>query len=203
VEKLAEEVGEEAVVGKLNSDENPEIAAQYGIRSIPTLILFKGGRPAKGFVGVTSAPNLRAAIRETEGWTMEKNGSYKVETSRSFEEACRRVEEKAPLEGFRVLKAHDMKANLGEKGYGIEPTLILEVCNAGLAHEALSLDPETVLLMPCSVVVRERAGKVTLAAFLPEALVEDPALRAVAHRVGERLLSLVDTAASSPSCCGI
>jgi thioredoxin len=67
VEKLAEEVGERAVVGKLNSDEHPEIAARYGIRGIPTLIIFKGGKPAKGFVGVTSIPNLKAALREAGG----------------------------------------------------------------------------------------------------------------------------------------
>ena len=64
VEKLAEEVGDQAVVGKLNSDEYPEIAAQYGIRSIPTLIVFKDGKPAKGFVGVTPVPSMRAALQE-------------------------------------------------------------------------------------------------------------------------------------------
>ena len=62
VEKLAEEVGEEAVVGKVNSDEHPEIAGHYGIRSIPTLLVFKHGQPKKGFVGVTSVPNLKAAL---------------------------------------------------------------------------------------------------------------------------------------------
>lgn len=64
VEKLAEEVGDEAVVGKLNSDEHPEVAAQYGIRGIPTLLVFKGGKPVKGFVGVTSLPNMKAALQE-------------------------------------------------------------------------------------------------------------------------------------------
>lgn len=64
VEKLAEEVGEDAVVGKLNSDEHGEIAAQYGIRSIPTILIFKDGEPRKGFVGVTSVPNMKAALLE-------------------------------------------------------------------------------------------------------------------------------------------
>lgn len=62
VEKLAEEVGEQAVVGKLNSDEHPQIAAHYGIRSIPTLVIFKEGKPVQGFVGVTTVPNMRAAL---------------------------------------------------------------------------------------------------------------------------------------------
>lgn len=64
VETLAEEMGEEAVVGKLNSDEQGEIAAQYGIRSIPTLLIFKAGKPLKSFVGVTSVPHMKAALLE-------------------------------------------------------------------------------------------------------------------------------------------
>lgn len=67
VEKLAEEVGGQAVVGKLNSDEHPEIAAHYGIRSIPTILVFKDGKPAKGFVGVTSVPNMKAALLQAAG----------------------------------------------------------------------------------------------------------------------------------------
>jgi thioredoxin 1 len=64
VEKLAEEVGEEAVVGKLNSDEHPEVAAHYGIRSIPTLLIFKNGKPAKSFVGVTNVTSMKTALQE-------------------------------------------------------------------------------------------------------------------------------------------
>jgi thioredoxin 1 len=62
VEDLAEAVGSNALVGKLNSDEHPEIAARYGIRGIPTLIVFKNGKPARTFVGVTTVPNMKAAL---------------------------------------------------------------------------------------------------------------------------------------------
>jgi len=67
VDQLAEEVGESAVVGKLNSDEQGEIAAHYGIRSIPTLLIFKDGKPKKSFVGVTPVPSLKAALQEAAG----------------------------------------------------------------------------------------------------------------------------------------
>jgi len=67
VDKLAEEIGESAVIGKLNSDEEGEIAARYGIRSIPTLLIFKKGQPAKQFVGVTSVSNMKAALLEAAG----------------------------------------------------------------------------------------------------------------------------------------
>jgi len=43
VEELAGEYEGKAIVGKLNVDENPEVSAKFGIRSIPTLLVFKGG----------------------------------------------------------------------------------------------------------------------------------------------------------------
>jgi thioredoxin 1 len=44
VEELAGDYEGKAVVGKLNVDENPQTAAKFGIRSIPTLLVFKGGQ---------------------------------------------------------------------------------------------------------------------------------------------------------------
>ena len=43
VDELATEYDGKAVIGKLNVDENPAIAETYGIRSIPTMLVFKGG----------------------------------------------------------------------------------------------------------------------------------------------------------------
>ncbi|RTZ69914.1 MAG: thioredoxin, partial [Aquificaceae bacterium] len=43
IEELAEELGDKVKIGKLNTDENPNIAIRYGIRAIPTLMLFKNG----------------------------------------------------------------------------------------------------------------------------------------------------------------
>lgn len=51
VDEIAEE-REDIVVGKINVDEEPEIATEYGIMSIPTLFLFKGGEIAQQIVGV-------------------------------------------------------------------------------------------------------------------------------------------------------
>lgn len=134
---------------------------------------------------------------------MERNGSYSTETSRGFGEVKKRVEEKAGLEGFRVLHIHDVQATLREKGFETDPTVVIEVCNAGLAAEALGLDPAAALLMPCKVVVQEKEGRVTLSTLLPEAFVEGEALKILARKVGAKLMSLIDTAASTPSCCAI
>ena len=52
LEKVAAKVGDKAVIAKVNVDENPALAAQFGVRSIPTLILFKSGQKVRDFVGV-------------------------------------------------------------------------------------------------------------------------------------------------------
>ncbi|PCI03201.1 MAG: thioredoxin [Hyphomicrobiales bacterium] len=51
LEEISDEMGDKIKITKVNSDENPEIAAKYGVRSIPTLILFKNGEPAALQVG--------------------------------------------------------------------------------------------------------------------------------------------------------
>lgn len=51
VEELSSEYEGKALVGKLNVDENPGVASKYGIRSIPTLLVFKGGEVVDKIVG--------------------------------------------------------------------------------------------------------------------------------------------------------
>jgi len=51
VEELAGDYDGKAVVGKLNVDENPNVTARFGIRSIPTLLVFKGGQIVDKQVG--------------------------------------------------------------------------------------------------------------------------------------------------------
>jgi len=51
VEQLAKEYSGKVVFAKLNTDENPQIAARYGITGIPTLIFFKNGKPVDKIVG--------------------------------------------------------------------------------------------------------------------------------------------------------
>jgi len=58
LEEVAEATADFAKVGKLNVDENPATAGQYGVMSIPTLIIFKNGQPVKQLVGVQSKEAL-------------------------------------------------------------------------------------------------------------------------------------------------
>jgi thioredoxin 1 len=62
VEASAAEYADRLTVAKLNIDENAAIAMRYGIRSIPTLMLFKAGQPVATHVGSLSRSQLHALI---------------------------------------------------------------------------------------------------------------------------------------------
>ena len=66
VESLAHGLAGRVVVGKLDVDANPEAAARYGVRSIPTLVLFEGGREADRRMGFASARELREWLERRE-----------------------------------------------------------------------------------------------------------------------------------------
>jgi thioredoxin 1 len=62
VEQLAAENSGSAKVGKVNVDDNPNAAQTYGVSSIPTLMIFKGGQVVERFVGVQPKPRLQEAL---------------------------------------------------------------------------------------------------------------------------------------------
>ncbi|XEN32586.1 thioredoxin 1 [Ensifer sp. WSM1721] len=62
LEEIATELAGKVKVAKLNIDENPELAAQYGVRSIPTLALFKAGEVADIKVGAAPKTALSSWI---------------------------------------------------------------------------------------------------------------------------------------------
>lgn len=64
LDEVAEEVAGKATVVKINVDENPQTPAKYGVRGIPTLMLFKGGELVKTQVGSLSKDALVQWIDE-------------------------------------------------------------------------------------------------------------------------------------------
>lgn len=62
VEELAEDYEGKAVVGKIDIDNNPNVAAQFGIRSIPTLLVFKGGQVVDKQVGAAPKAALSSKL---------------------------------------------------------------------------------------------------------------------------------------------
>ena len=64
VDELAGENAGSLKVGKINIDDNPNVAAQYGVTSIPTLMIFKGGEVVERFLGIQPKNRLQEAIDE-------------------------------------------------------------------------------------------------------------------------------------------
>ena len=62
LEELSDELGQKVTITKLNIDENPDAPARYGVRGIPTMILFKDGAPAATKVGAAPKGALKGWI---------------------------------------------------------------------------------------------------------------------------------------------
>lgn len=64
VEEIAVQYEGQVKVVKLNTDENPNVASQYGIRSIPTLMIFKGGQKVDMVVGAIPKTTLADTLKK-------------------------------------------------------------------------------------------------------------------------------------------
>ncbi len=58
IDSIAEELEDKIKVGKINTDENINLAGQYGVMSIPTILVIKNGEVAKSFIGVTDKETI-------------------------------------------------------------------------------------------------------------------------------------------------
>jgi thioredoxin 1 len=62
VDELANDLQGRANVVKVNVDESPELAARYGVQSIPTFLVVSGGKPTQRFIGVQGREALASAV---------------------------------------------------------------------------------------------------------------------------------------------
>lgn len=62
LEEVASEMGDEALVCKVNVDENQDIAQRHGVRAIPTLLFFKNGQMVDQVVGLSSKEDLKQRL---------------------------------------------------------------------------------------------------------------------------------------------
>jgi len=59
LEEISEEMGGDVTIAKLNIDDHPDTPAKYGVRGIPTMILFKGGEAADTKVGASPKADIK------------------------------------------------------------------------------------------------------------------------------------------------
>ncbi len=67
LDELATEYDGKVKIGKINTDEQQELASQYGIRSIPTLLFFKNGQVVNQMIGARSKRDFKAALDGVAG----------------------------------------------------------------------------------------------------------------------------------------
>jgi thioredoxin 1 len=67
VEKLAKQFAGRITFGKLNVDEEPEIATRFDVFSIPTFMIFRSGKPLDAVIGAVGSPMLEKAIKKSLG----------------------------------------------------------------------------------------------------------------------------------------
>ena len=72
VEELAKEYEGKAVIGKMNVDENSNVPSMFGIRSIPTILFFKGGKLVDKQVGVVPKSVLEQKLKSHMGEAVAK-----------------------------------------------------------------------------------------------------------------------------------
>lgn len=75
IDEIAKVYANDLIVFKLNTDENPNVASQYGIRSIPTLMLFRGGEKIDTIVGAVPKSTLETAIDKHLGTSKSTGGA--------------------------------------------------------------------------------------------------------------------------------
>ncbi len=126
---------------------------------------------------------------------MENNITYTKNSSKSFDDTIASLEKNVADNMFRVLHTHNVTATLAEKEFKINPLKIVEVCNAGFAFNALSLDASVALFMPCKYVVAENDGVVSVTLFLPSVIstfLQNDKLQELAQDIEGKLKHILD-----------
>ncbi len=109
----------------------------------------------------------------------------------SYEQTVDKVTEELKKEGFGVLTSIDVKETLKRKlDVDFKKYVILGACNPPFAHKALSAEEEIGLLLPCNVIVYEKASATVVSVFDPMvmmAILDNDAMKPIAEEVKARL----------------
>ncbi len=113
-----------------------------------------------------------------------------------YDQALEKTRVALKEQGFGVLSEIDVQKAMKEKlGQDYPRYLILGACNPHLAHQALQIEPELGLLLPCNVVVREKNGHTEVAAVDAAqmlTLVGNERLQEIAEEANQRLRQALD-----------
>ena len=120
-----------------------------------------------------------------------------ITTTLGFDEAVARTREALQEQGFGVLTEIDVQATLKSKlDQDMEQYLILGACNPQLAHQALDVERDIGLLLPCNVVLAQDASDVVVSAASPKSMFAivgaEAGLVAIADDAEQRLRRVIE-----------
>jgi len=126
--------------------------------------------------------------------------SYQIMLSTNFENAATLVKEALGEQGFGVLTEIDVRATLKKKlGADFRAYTILGACNPSLAHQALSIEPDVGVMLPCNVTLDEKNEGILVSFVNPDAMMtigefgENLHLREIAAEANDRILRVVES----------
>ncbi|MFH2049074.1 MAG: DUF302 domain-containing protein [bacterium] len=125
---------------------------------------------------------------------MLENFIFEKKTDKSFDEVVTNIENQTAEHKFRVLAVHNVQETLAGKGFERGPLKIIEICNAGFAHNALQKDPRVALFMPCRYAVYTEDNKTVVKLLSPNmisVMMPEAGLDELAASVDETMKSIM------------
>jgi uncharacterized protein (DUF302 family) len=116
--------------------------------------------------------------------------AYRLESTKPFDHVAAALAQQSVEHKFRVLATHDVQETLADKGFERGPLKIIEVCNAGFAHQATQKNINVALFMPCRFTVHTDGDKTVVTLARPTLFAEilpDSGLDGLAAEVEETL----------------
>ncbi len=159
--KVVEDLDGAVRLAKVNSDENQDLAAEYGVRSLPTVMLFKNGKPVDQFMGAVPESQVRAFIDRH----LPKESDFALQAAQDLLRQGRRDEAEAKMKAILEKDPRHMETALALAGLYLEDGRLDEA--GALLQGPLSLADEAQ--------VAELRARLELARLA--ALVEDPEAR--------------------------
>ena len=122
---------------------------------------------------------------------------FTKEIDRPFEEAVEVVTEELKKEGFGILTTIDVKEKFKEKlGIDFKKYVILGACNPPSAHEAILVEENIGLMLPCNVIVYEKENKTVISIIKPAVameMIDNEELKQIAEEVETKLKNIFDS----------
>lgn len=130
LEQIVTSYGGQLVLAKVDCDQQQQIVAQFGVRSLPTVVLFKEGQPIDGFSGSTTESNIRKMLEKYIEAPMTPEGDL-LEQARAFYNQGDKIQAEALLKELLGQDNNNMSALilyarcLAERGDLVEAETIL------------------------------------------------------------------------------